>query len=133
MKTILFLICILLITNLCAQHIDKDATMETFALFRNLKKLSENHVLFGLQHATEYGHGRSGGADRPDVKSVSGSHPAVIGIDFGGFAITDESARAQFKESLNKNIEDTARLFCFLRNTFIQKSVFPICYRNQIW
>ncbi len=55
MKTILFLICILLITNLCAQHIDKDATMETFALFRNLKKLSENHVLFGLQHATEYG------------------------------------------------------------------------------
>lgn len=107
MKTILFLICVLLITNAYSQPIDKEATPETFALFRNLKKLSENQILFGHQHATEYGHGWSGDADRSDVKSVCGSHPAVIGVDFGGFSIPGESARTQFKASLKKNVEDT--------------------------
>lgn len=37
--------------------IDKNATQETKALYFNLKKLSENHILFGHQHATEYGQG----------------------------------------------------------------------------
>ena len=68
-----------------AQPIDKKATKETVALFKNLKKLSKNHTLFAHQHATEYGHGWNGDPDRSDVKSVCGSHPAVIGIDFGGF------------------------------------------------
>ena len=57
----------------------------------------------------------------------------MIGVDFGGFSIPDENARTKFQASLNMNIEDTVRLFCFLRNTVIQKSVFPICYRHQIW
>ena len=65
--------------------IDKQATAETKALFKNLKKLSKQYTLFGHQHATEYGHGWEGGENRSDVKSVTGSHPAVIGIDIGGF------------------------------------------------
>lgn len=64
--------------------IDKNATAETKALFRNLKQLSANHTLFGHQHAIEYGHGWAGDADRSDVKSVTGSHPAVIGVDISG-------------------------------------------------
>src|SRR6188768_1482524 len=74
-----------IITAAGSVTIDKKATKETRALFNNLKRLSAEHSLFGHQHATEYGHGWSGGADRSDVKSVTGSHPAVIGVDFSGF------------------------------------------------
>src|SRR5687767_13530034 len=68
------------------QLVDPSATSETKALFHNLKILSRNHTLFGHQHATEYGHGWAGDADRSDVKSVTGSHPAVIGVDIMGFS-----------------------------------------------
>src|SRR5687767_10509032 len=71
--------------------VDRNATKETKALFSNLKKLSENHTLFGHQHATEYGHGWSGEYDRSDVKSVTGSHPAVIGIDLSRFSGQSEA------------------------------------------
>ncbi len=66
--------------------VDPQATPETVALFRNLRKLAENHVLFGHQHATEYGHGWYGEAGRSDVQSVTGTHPAVIGFDFSGLS-----------------------------------------------
>ena len=59
--------------------IDNRATAETKSLYSNLLKLSNGHTLFGQQHATEYGHGWSGDENRSDVKSVVGSHPAVIG------------------------------------------------------
>src|SRR5215204_7223201 len=66
--------------------IDAKATKETKALHQNLKRLSEKHILFGHQHATEYGHGWYGDENKSDVKSVTGSHPAVIGIDFSGLS-----------------------------------------------
>ncbi len=66
--------------------VDPQATPETVALFHNLRKLAENHVLFGHQHATEYGHGWYGEAGRSDVQSVTGTHPAVIGFDFSGLS-----------------------------------------------
>lgn len=58
-------------------QIDKKATKETKALYKNLKKIAQSQILFGHQHATEYGHGWYGDSDRSDVKSVTGSHPAV--------------------------------------------------------
>lgn len=72
------LICFLLLISVAVpgqnkKLIDKAATNETKALFRNLDKLSQSHILFCHQHATEYGHGWSGDADRSDVKSVTGS------------------------------------------------------------
>jgi len=42
-------------------------------------------MLLGHQHATEYGHGWFSGEHCSDVKSVTGSHPAVIGVDFSVF------------------------------------------------
>src|SRR3954465_14071432 len=87
--------------------IDKNATAETKALFYNLMQLSKEHTLFGHQHATEYGHGWSGDADRSDVKSVTGSHPAVIGVDFNGLSGQPDNAIARTKESLRKTIADT--------------------------
>ena len=87
--------------------IDANATKETKALYYNLGKLSENNILFGHQHATEYGHGWSGDDDRSDVKSVTGSHPAVIGVDFSGLSGRPDSMIEKEKISLRKNIADT--------------------------
>lgn len=87
--------------------IDAKATRETKALFYNLHKLSKSHTLFAHQHATEYGHGWRGDKDRSDVKSVTGSHPAMIGIDFSGFSGRPVEAIQKAKEDLRKNVVDT--------------------------
>ena len=89
------------------QLVDKKATKETKALFKNLYKLSQQHILFGHQHATEYGHGWAGDDNRSDVKSVTGSHPAVIGIDFGGLSGRPEAEIEKEKNRLRKIITDT--------------------------
>lgn len=87
--------------------VDPLATKETKALFKNLKHLSKNHSLFGHQHATEYGHGWSGDENRSDVKSVTGSHPAVIGVDISGFSGRPQEDINKTKEALKKNVTDT--------------------------
>lgn len=87
--------------------IDTNATKETRALYFNLKKLSEKHILFGHQHATEYGHGWVENGDRSDVKSVTGSHPAVIGVDFSGLSGRPDSLIEKEKITLRKNISAT--------------------------
>ncbi|MGB3006565.1 MAG: glycosyl hydrolase [Chitinophagaceae bacterium] len=86
---------------------DKDATKETKALYKNLYKLSAKHILFGHQHATQYGHGWMGDEDRSDVKSVTGSHPAVIGVDFGGLSGRPVAMIEKEKALLQKIIADT--------------------------
>jgi mannan endo-1,4-beta-mannosidase len=87
--------------------VDKNATTETRALYKNLKKLSEKHIIFGHQHATEYGHGWSGDENRSDVKSVTGSHPGVIGVDLSGFSGISPEAIEVNKKNLRKNVADT--------------------------
>ncbi len=86
---------------------DAQATAETVALFKNLKKLSKKHTLFGHQHATEYGHGWSGDPNRSDVQSVTGSHPAVIGVDFSGFTGRSAVETVRARESVRKTVVDT--------------------------
>mgnify|MGYP003537930492 FL=1 len=83
-----FLFAIILSAHSSAQTlIDSKATPATKALYKNLHLISEQHILFGHQSATEYGHGWTGtDFTRSDVKSVTGSHPAVIGIDFSGLS-----------------------------------------------
>lgn len=87
--------------------IDKQATAETKSLFNNLGELSKQHTLFGHQHATEYGHGWSGDKDRSDVKSVTGSHPAVIGVDLLGFTGRSPEDIKKTKDDLRQNVLDT--------------------------
>ncbi|WP_266365540.1 glycoside hydrolase family 26 protein [Tellurirhabdus rosea] len=86
---------------------DARATPETRALYRNLHKLSGKGILFGHQHATEYGHGWTGEADRSDVKSVVGSHPAVIGVDFSGLSGRPAPVVERTKTQLRNNIAAT--------------------------
>lgn len=102
----------LLILFMTAGHflfaqIDKNATKETRNLYHNLKTISKEHILFGHQHALEYGHGWSNETNRSDVKSVTGSHPAVVGIDFSGFSGQSNDAIEKTKETLKKNVIDT--------------------------
>jgi mannan endo-1,4-beta-mannosidase len=97
-------------TNLMARVAglaDAGATPETIALFYNLMSLSKEHTLFGHQHATEYGHGWAGDTDRSDVKSVTGSHPAVIGIDISGFSGQSPEATEKAKKDVQKTAVDT--------------------------
>ena len=113
MKNISTLVLLLLFcgVSFCQQrkltNIDKKATAETKALFINLHKLSQSNILFGHQHATEYGHGWRREENRSDVKSVTGSHPAVIGVDFSGLYGRSDSMIEREKNSLRKNIADT--------------------------
>jgi len=101
----------LLMLNVClAQDVrltDANATAETKALYYNLHRLSKDHILFGHQHATEYGHGWQGEEDRSDVKSVTGSHPAVIGVDFSGLSGRPDAEVEDNKTLLRKNIAAT--------------------------
>jgi mannan endo-1,4-beta-mannosidase len=87
--------------------IDSKATAETKALYVNLGKLSRDHTLFGHQHATEYGHGWYGDENRSDVKSVVGSHPAVIGVDISGFSGRPPEEIRWSREQVRKNVIDT--------------------------
>jgi mannan endo-1,4-beta-mannosidase len=89
------------------QLIDPKATAQTKALYENLYLISREHTLFGHQHATEYGHGWQGDKNRSDVKSVVGSHPAVIGVDLMGFTDTDSSGIIRYKNELGRNVVDT--------------------------
>jgi mannan endo-1,4-beta-mannosidase len=111
--TKVLLLVMLCVTSIAASGkkrptlIDPNATRETKALFYNLKKLSAKHILFGHQHATEYGHGWAGEENRSDVKSVTGSHPAVIGIDFSGLSGRPNATIQTTKQSLQKIITET--------------------------
>lgn len=107
----LFIILMGLFVNVATAQqsnlVDPLASKETKALFKNLYKLSKKHTLFGHQHATEYGHGWSGEANRSDVKSVVGSHPAVIGIDLSEISGVPQAQIEKTKEHLRKNVIDT--------------------------
>ncbi|HUS02489.1 MAG TPA: glycosyl hydrolase [Chitinophagaceae bacterium] len=110
-KYLMVLFLLMLSCLVFSQHkmklIDKRATKETKNLYDNLSKLSKDHILFGHQHATEYGHGWAGDNNRSDVRSVTGSHPAVIGVDFSGLSGIPDSEIEKEKQRLIKIISDT--------------------------
>jgi mannan endo-1,4-beta-mannosidase len=93
--------------NIIFGQIDKNATRETKALYKNLKDISKRGILFAHQHDTEYGHGWSGDANRSDVKSVTGSYPAMIGVDFNGLSGKSKEEIEKTKVALQKNVVDT--------------------------
>jgi len=81
-----FTITLLLILSLAIQAqqlIDRDATKETKALYKNLKMLSQKGFLFGHHEDDAYGVGWSALPGRSDVKDIVGSYPAVHGWDLG--------------------------------------------------
>ena len=104
---LIFISALLLSGSVHSQTIDSKATKETKSLFKNMKMLSKNHTMFAHQHATEYGHGWRGEEGRSDVKSVCGSHPAMIGVDLSGFSGRSDEAIERTKNDLRKNVVET--------------------------
>src|SRR5689334_12647117 len=104
--SILFLLLVLIPLKILVGQsvtlIDQKATRETKNLFQNLKSISKTQTLFGHQHATEFGHGWRGDENRSDVKSVTGSHPAVIGIDISGMTTGSKQAIEIEKQRLRE-------------------------------
>jgi len=113
MKYILCLILLSVSVLSCSdaadiQMADKEATRKTKTLFYNLMKIqNEGKVLFGHQEATSYGRTWVGDKDRSDVKDVTGSHPAVIGLDFAGVTTSDKQRYEKEKKALVKSVIET--------------------------
>jgi len=85
--------------------VDNDATFETKALYYNLLKIRGKGILFGQQDATMYGiNWKDNEDDRSDVKSVTGSHPAVYGWDLEHVVNQDAQSTNQ-----SENIKKLAR------------------------
>lgn len=87
MKKIISLLSILLCgTPLFAQQIfapsDPVATNETCELYASMQRLVGAGTIFGHHDDTAYGVGWKGDDNRSDVKSVSGSYPALYEWDF---------------------------------------------------
>lgn len=93
--------------------VDREASDETAALFHNLKKTAEEHILFGHQDATKRGvedqglewanerHLPTVSNGKSDIRTVTGAYPAVYGHDFdhiAGFFEPDHSWFAYEKE-----------------------------------
>lgn len=76
---------------LSAGLVDPDATPETVRLFERLRAVPADRILFGQQHATCYGIGwKNTDGTRSDVKTLTGSHPAVYGWDMGHSGSSDD-------------------------------------------
>ncbi len=86
--------------------VDPSATDETVALFYHLKNISKTNFAVGQQEAFSAHYQGAGGES--DIKKVTGSDPALIGLDFS--FITDDSNNGQannwFYQQEQKIVQD---------------------------
>jgi mannan endo-1,4-beta-mannosidase len=82
-KTYILIVMVLL--NSCTAKLfnpsDKHATAETKALFHNMQRQLDAGIMFGHHDDTGYGVNWKYENDSSDVKSITGSYPAVYGWD----------------------------------------------------
>ena len=77
----------LLSVTACAQvylPADNRATRETRCLYQSMQRLVGGGIIFGHHDDMAYGVGWRGDKDRSDVKSITGSYPALYGWDLAG-------------------------------------------------
>ncbi len=67
--------------------VDRSATPETKAFFRNLKANVSKGIMFGHQDDPAYGHDWFNQPERSDVKETAGDYPAVVGWELGGLDV----------------------------------------------
>jgi len=70
--------------DVMAQPIDKKASKETKALYKNLHTVTKKGIMFGHQDDLAYGVNWKYEPGRSDVKDVVNDYPAVFGWDIGG-------------------------------------------------
>ncbi|MEL1254298.1 glycosyl hydrolase [Flavobacterium sp. DGU38] len=105
--------------NVTNYIVDKKATIETVALFYNLKKLGKTKVAIGQQDAFNSFYQDAGGDS--DIKKNTGYDPALLGSDF--MFITDKNNNNQsnnwFYQQEQKIISDTKAAYAKgMINTF---------------
>ncbi|WP_163408360.1 glycoside hydrolase family 26 protein [Flavobacterium ajazii] len=105
--------------NVTNYIVDKKATVETVALFYNLKKLGKTKVAIGQQSAFDSFYQDTGGDS--DIKKNTGYDPALLGSDF--MFITDKNNNNQsdnwFYQQEQKIISDTKAAYAKgMINTF---------------
>jgi mannan endo-1,4-beta-mannosidase len=95
--------------------VDHKLTPETEALLYNLQKLqTSKHVLFGQHDAVLYGHSWSKDKNRSDVKDVTGSHPALIGLDYQALTSPDTLRAEAAGSRLIFTVKEMYRQGCVL-------------------
>lgn len=87
--------------------IDKEATKRTRALYANLKKISQQNLLFGHQDDDAYGTKWKATPGKSDVKDVTGSYPAVHGWDLGKLGLWNSNLDTVDFEKMRGWIKDT--------------------------
>lgn len=115
-KRLSFLLAFLFVNIFAAEaQIDKKATKQTKALYKNLKTIWSKAALFGQQDATAYGINSDGSRwigeqDRSDIKTITGEHPAVIGFDLGHIELgKDENLDGVPFEKIRQEIKEQYR------------------------
>ena len=78
------LLCLAFIHTGNAQPVDKKATKETKALYKNLQSSLKKGILFGHQDDLAYGVNWKYQKGRSDVKEVTGEYPGLFGWELGG-------------------------------------------------
>lgn len=101
---------LVLLGNMAKSQIDKKATSETRALYKNLFALRDIGTMIGHQDALAYGLNENktrwvGDPSKSDIKTLTGEHPAVVGHDLGHLELKhdknlDEVPFEQMKKSI---------------------------------
>jgi len=109
-----FVFLAMLLNNVLAAQtngpLDPMATSETVTLYTYLKSVqSQGKVLLGQQDALCYGRYWKNDRDRSDIKEVTGSHPALLGLDFQPLTHTDKIYRESETKRLVKVVKDIYR------------------------
>ncbi len=87
-KAYIYTCILVVISTVSSAQIDKKATAQTKALYKNLFALRETGTMIGHQDALAYGLNEDktrwvGGQNKSDIKTITGAHPAVVGHDLG--------------------------------------------------
>lgn len=83
MKKLSLLILVSIFTGCVSNKFQPKLSTETANLLANLDAISKKHILFGHQDATAYGVFWANEKNKSDVKSITGSYPAIYGWDMG--------------------------------------------------
>lgn len=97
--------------------VDKKATDKTAALFYNLQKSADTHILFGQQDYASDGFGFKNTNDRCDVKEITGAYPAINCLDF-----------LHYTNVADKEKKDTAYLRKIVYNTYNRGGIITYCW-----
>lgn len=99
--------------------VDPDATLQTKALYANLRKVQESgHFVFGAQDATASGYGWADNSGVSDIERISGKKPQFYSWDFMHIA-------APYYKNMLQDTEKVRQLTC---QAFYEGGIISYCW-----